>query len=229
MTEKEESEFYPEALNEAEDDTIKPETVKEKNLRVLSKTKSAASWKDPGPPPDGGVVACTQVLVGHLIIMNTWGFINSFGVSQEYYIDFLDRSPSDLSWIGSIQVFVFLIGTFTGRLTDAGYFCPVFLWLFCPTLSVAPTYFSKNKMLAVGIYACGSATGGLVFPVMFQQLITPLIYEWTMRILVVFTTSCLIICNVFAKPRLPPCNTGPMIELAAFKENRIPCLPWECP
>lgn len=72
MTEKEEFEVYPEALNEAEEDIIKPETIKERSLRVLSRTKSAASWKDPGPPPDGGVVAWTQVLVGHLIIMNTW-------------------------------------------------------------------------------------------------------------------------------------------------------------
>jgi hypothetical protein len=53
--------------------------------------------------------------------------MNSFGVFQTYYVDFLGRSESDVSWIGSIQVFLtFFIGTFTGRLTDAGYFRPVF-------------------------------------------------------------------------------------------------------
>lgn len=53
--------------------------------------------------------------------------MNSFGVFQTYYVDFLGRSTSDISWIGSIQVFLtFFIGTFTGRLTDAGYFRPVF-------------------------------------------------------------------------------------------------------
>ena len=52
--------------------------------------------------------------------------MNSFGVFQTYYVDFLGRSVSDVSWIGSIQVFLtFFIGTFTGRLTDAGYFRPV--------------------------------------------------------------------------------------------------------
>jgi hypothetical protein len=31
--------------------------------------------------------------------------------------------PSDISWIGSIQIFLlFFIGTFSGRATDAGYF-----------------------------------------------------------------------------------------------------------
>jgi hypothetical protein len=53
--------------------------------------------------------------------------MNSFGVFQTYYVDFLGCSESDISWIGSIQVFLtFFIGTFTGRLIDAGYFRPVF-------------------------------------------------------------------------------------------------------
>lgn len=55
--------------------------------------------------------------------MNTWGFINSFGVFQAYYATALSRPPSDISWIGSVQIFLlFFIGTFTGRATDAGYF-----------------------------------------------------------------------------------------------------------
>jgi hypothetical protein len=31
-----------------------------------------SSWRDPGPPPDGGLLAWTQVAMGHLVIMNTW-------------------------------------------------------------------------------------------------------------------------------------------------------------
>jgi MFS family permease len=66
--------------------------------------------------------------MAHLVIMNTWGFINSFGVFQAYYVTALNKSPSDISWVGSIQVFLlFFIGTFTGRFTDAGYFRLVFL------------------------------------------------------------------------------------------------------
>ena len=53
--------------------------------------------------------------------------MNAFGVFQTYYVGFLGRSPSDVAWIGSIQVFLtFFIGTFTGRATDAGYYRPVF-------------------------------------------------------------------------------------------------------
>jgi hypothetical protein len=63
---------HVEVCAEATDDS-QSETIPEKSQRLpLGRTKSAASWKDPGPPPDGGVRAWTQVLVGHLIIMNTW-------------------------------------------------------------------------------------------------------------------------------------------------------------
>ncbi|KAJ6157276.1 hypothetical protein N7497_006161 [Penicillium chrysogenum] len=92
-------------------------------VRTLSVVRTRESGKDIGPPPDGGFHAWMQVALGHLIIFNTWGYINSFGVFQTYYTSTLGRPPSDISWIGSIQIFLlFFIGTFSGRATDAGYF-----------------------------------------------------------------------------------------------------------
>lgn len=90
--------------------------------------------------------------------------------------------------------------------------------LFCPALAIVSTYFDKRKMLAIGICACGSATGGLVYPAMFQQLIPTLGYGWTMRAIGFATMGCLILCNILARPRLPPYSTGPLVELAAFRE-----------
>lgn len=71
MAEKGDVEAYPDVVNDSQE-TINNETIKERNLRVLSRTKSAAIWKDPGPPPDGGALAWTQVLSGHLIVLITW-------------------------------------------------------------------------------------------------------------------------------------------------------------
>ena len=53
-------------------------------LRFLrpSLPRGLKSGGDPGPPPDGGLKAWTQVAMAHLIIFNTWGFVNSFGVFQ---------------------------------------------------------------------------------------------------------------------------------------------------
>ena len=89
--------------------------------RVLS--RASTRHLDPGPPPDGGLQAWIAVGCTHLVIMDTWGVINSFGSFQTYYTTLLDKAPSDIAWIGSFQIFLlFFIGTFTGRLTDAGYF-----------------------------------------------------------------------------------------------------------
>ena len=65
---------------------------------VLSKTTSRISI-DPGPPPDGGLTAWTQVVMGHFIVFTTWGYITSFGVFQTYYVATLGHPPSDISWV----------------------------------------------------------------------------------------------------------------------------------
>ncbi|TDZ17984.1 Aspyridones efflux protein apdF [Colletotrichum orbiculare MAFF 240422] len=78
-------------------------------------------------PPDGGWRAWMVVLSTHLVVMNTWGVANSFGVFQPYFTTLFDRPPSDVSWIGSFEVFLlFFVGTFTGRWTDTGFFRPLF-------------------------------------------------------------------------------------------------------
>ncbi|KAF5520562.1 Aspyridones efflux protein apdF [Colletotrichum aenigma] len=172
------------------------------------------------------------ILGTHLVVMNTWGVINSFGVFQSHYAQTLPRPPSDNSWIGSIQIFLlFFIGTFTGRLTDAGLFRPVALvgsilvvlgsiatsfstqyWqiflfqgvyvglgngcLFCPTIALVSTYFQKRRSLAIGFTACGSTTGGVLYPAIVRQLL-PLLS---------------------LRPRLPPRTTGQLVEWGAFKE-----------
>ncbi|KAI9748721.1 MAG: hypothetical protein M4579_007139 [Chaenotheca gracillima] len=219
-----------------------------------SRIQTNSSWKDPGPPPDGGRKAWIQVLMVHLIIFNTWGYINSFGVFQTYYITTLGHPPSDISWVGSVQIFLlFFIGTFSGRATDAGLFRHVLLlgsvlqlvgvfttslatkyWqlflaqglctgignglVFCPALSLLSTYFSKKRSLAMGIAASGSATGGLVFPAIVQQLLPRAGFPWTLRVVGFVILVITIVTNIWTKPRLPPRKTGPIVEWQAFKE-----------
>ncbi|KAI9795931.1 MAG: hypothetical protein M1833_006579 [Piccolia ochrophora] len=79
----------------------------------------------PGPPPDGGTKAWLQVVGGFLLVLNTWGLVNSFGIFQTHYsTELLPAStPSAISWIGSIQAFLLLFaGILCGRALDAGYF-----------------------------------------------------------------------------------------------------------
>ncbi|KAG9231077.1 major facilitator superfamily domain-containing protein [Amylocarpus encephaloides] len=66
--------------------------------------------------------AWLQVLMAHLLIFNTWGYINSFSVFEQYYEEILDVPPSQIAWVGSLQVFfTFFLGAFSGRILDAGW------------------------------------------------------------------------------------------------------------
>ncbi|KAK0735522.1 major facilitator superfamily domain-containing protein [Apiosordaria backusii] len=73
-------------------------------------------------PPDGGILAWSQVLAACLINMLAWGYPTAFGVFQLYYRDTLQLPEAQVSWIGSLQVFLaFALCIFSGRLADAGY------------------------------------------------------------------------------------------------------------
>jgi MFS family permease len=121
---------------------------------------------DTNPPPDGGIKAWTVVAMCHLAGFNTWGFLNSFGVLQSYYVSHLGRPPSEISWIGSIQAFLmFFISAFSGRLSDAGYFHQtLFVGTTLQLLGVFSASFARNYwqlLLSQGV--CVGIGGGLVF------------------------------------------------------------------
>ena len=90
--------------------------------------------------------------------------------------------------------------------------------LFCPSLTVLSTYFSRRRSLAIGIAASGSATGGLVFPVIAQQLLYKIGFPWTVRVVGLVMLVTQIIAVFFTKQRLPPRKSGPLVEWPAFKE-----------
>ncbi|KAF8685310.1 hypothetical protein AX14_004047 [Amanita brunnescens Koide BX004] len=74
--------------------------------------------------PCGARKAWSTVLGSFLILFCATGVLQAFGVFQDYYTTvFLTKySASDISWIGSVQVFFELIlGVVAGRLYDAGY------------------------------------------------------------------------------------------------------------
>ncbi|KAK5942833.1 hypothetical protein PMZ80_005399 [Knufia obscura] len=220
--------------------------------------RQSKDFPDPGPPPDGGWVAWRAVLGGFLVVFLCWGFINSFGLFQTYYTSqpHINASPSDISWIGSIQIFLLMFtGAYSGSASDLGYFrlisiagiCVFILgvfmtsishtyWqlllshgvcnglgmglMFIPTMSVVSTYWSPNrKSLAIGCMLCGAAVGGMVFPVLFNNLLPRIGFGWTMRVfgfiaIVLFTCSQLLL-----KKRLPPKDSVRILDFEALKDG----------
>ncbi|TVY52466.1 Aspyridones efflux protein apdF, partial [Lachnellula cervina] len=194
--------------------------------------------------------------MAHLLVFNTWGYINSFSIFQEYYTTQFQQSPSSISWVGSLQIFLTLfLGTFAGIALDAGLYrvvlfvgpllqlIGIFLtsistkyWhllvlqgivqglgdglIFGPTITNISTYFSKKRSLALAIVASGTATGGIVIPIIAQQLLPRIGFPWTIRVLgfvVLFNAS---IAQVFARERNVRKVSGPLFDLKAFKDVR---------
>ena len=192
--------------------------------------------------------------MSHLVVFNCWGYLTSFGIFQEYYLDSLHATPSAISWIGSVQIFlVYFIGSFSGRALDAGFYRTILVtgsflqvlsvfmtsiaseyWelflaqgickglgdgmLFCPTVSLVATYFSKKRTLAMACAASGGATGGLVFPLIARQLLPKLGLPWTVRVMGFVILFNATIAISIARVRLSPRKLGPLIEWSAFKE-----------
>ncbi|KAG9666824.1 MFS monocarboxylate transporter-like protein, partial [Aureobasidium melanogenum] len=89
---------------------------------------------------------------------------------------------------------------------------------FCPVMSLVSTYFVKKRSFAIGFVTIGSCTGGIVFPIVVQQLLPRIGFPWTVRVcgfLMLFTN---ILCNLVFRTRLPPRKAGPIVEWSSFKE-----------
>ena len=72
--------------------------------------------------PEGGLTAWLQVFAVHLMSSLAWGYPATFGVYQTHYTETMNLPRSQISWIGSIQVFLaFAMCTISGRLSDAGF------------------------------------------------------------------------------------------------------------
>ncbi|KAJ6612910.1 major facilitator superfamily domain-containing protein [Mycena sp. CBHHK59/15] len=68
--------------------------------------------------PEGGRDAWMTVAGGWMVVFCTFGAIQSFAVYQDYHtrISLNEHPPSDVSWIGSVQVFLlFAGGIFSGK------------------------------------------------------------------------------------------------------------------
>ena len=56
-------------------------------LSRISTRLTSRHIQEPGPAPDGGFKAWLQVAMAWLVVVTTWGYLNSFAVFQTYYTD----------------------------------------------------------------------------------------------------------------------------------------------
>jgi len=109
-------------LTMSSQDTLKSESSPTEDITVTEVPQSI-SEDEKVVRMDSGVVAWSQVLVSHLMVVNGFGYFSSFGLFESHWTIYLDRPASDISWVGSISLFLLLfLGTLSGVIMDRGHF-----------------------------------------------------------------------------------------------------------
>ncbi|TFY62296.1 hypothetical protein EVJ58_g3955 [Rhodofomes roseus] len=156
-----------------------------------------------------------SALESWIVAFCTFGFAFSYGVFQDYYVNEKTSSSSNISCIGSLQIFfLFSMGLLSGKLFDQGYFHHIMisvslLYVFSlMMLSIANPTRYYELLLAQGI--SGSSIGGAVYPIMLNQLFNHGVgFAWGVRAAAFMTLGMLIIANLTLSTRPPSAKERP--------------------
>ncbi|KKK26608.1 hypothetical protein ARAM_005858 [Aspergillus rambellii] len=172
-------------------------------------------------PEEGGLWAWLQVIGALFIFFNIWGLAFAFGSFQSFYVlSYLPSvGPSAISWIGTIQSWLLIIGgLFSGPLFDLGYYKTMIITgsflsvvgimmlslateyyqillsqgictglgfglLYVPSITLVTRSFVRKRALALGVSTSGAPAGGVIYTLMFEQLLPKVGFAWTVRIM----------------------------------------------
>ncbi|KAH9848688.1 MFS general substrate transporter, partial [Lenzites betulinus] len=95
--------------------------------------------------------------------------------------------------------------------------------LFSPSIAVLGHWFRRRRALVIGLATGGSASGGVVFPILLENLIPRVGFGWAVRISAFILLACLTVSCLTIRTRLP--LTGNLsfrtaIDLGGFRDPR---------
>ena len=76
--------------------------------------------------------------------------------------------------------------------------------LFYASMNSVTTWFYSRRAFALGIVASGSSVGGVTLPIMVQQLMSRVGFEWAMRSCAALIFVLCVVANFTIKSRIPP-------------------------
>jgi MFS family permease len=76
--------------------------------------------------------------------------------------------------------------------------------IFTPSVSAIGHFFQKKRGSATGLAAAGGSLGGIIFPLMLQQLFPKVGYAWATRILGFMIGALCLVAVCLVRSRLPP-------------------------
>ncbi|KAI0357821.1 monocarboxylate permease [Trametes cingulata] len=95
--------------------------------------------------------------------------------------------------------------------------------LFNPCVAVLGHWFRKRRALVIGLATGGSASGGVVFPIILQKLIPRVGFGWAVRIIAFILLCCLVVTCLTVRTRLSlsgHISLRTAVDLEGFKDPR---------
>ncbi|KAI0384214.1 major facilitator superfamily domain-containing protein [Hypomontagnella monticulosa] len=129
-----------------------------------------------------------------------------------------------LLWTGSLLL---VVGTFLTSITSV--YWQVFLTqalmcglgfgcLYLPAPAVVSQHFDRSTALAMGASSTGSAIGGIIYPIVFNQLQPQVGFGWATRVLGFILLATSAIPVFLMKANAPPRPARSLIDPSAFKD-----------
>ncbi|KAJ5678432.1 uncharacterized protein N7477_004065 [Penicillium maclennaniae] len=90
--------------------------------------------------------------------------------------------------------------------------------LFVPSVAILPQYFRRKRGLANGLAASGSSIGGVVYPIIFNQLQKQIGFAWATRVIGFLCFGTIFISFSIMRIRFPPKEKRKLYQFSAFKD-----------
>lgn len=90
--------------------------------------------------------------------------------------------------------------------------------LFVPAVAILPQYFRRKRGLANGIAATGSSVGGVIYPILFNELQKKVGFPWATRAVGFLTLGTCFISFSVMRVRFLPTEKRKLIQVEAFKD-----------
>ncbi|KAF2673244.1 MFS general substrate transporter [Microthyrium microscopicum] len=88
--------------------------------------------------------------------------------------------------------------------------------LFIPSVAILSTYFTTRLALATGIAASGSSLGGVLYPIILNQLVPKIGFPWAVRVIGFICLVTLFVPNLCMKVRVLPSERRKLVDTTAF-------------
>ncbi|KAJ5688646.1 MFS-type transporter dbaD [Penicillium macrosclerotiorum] len=90
--------------------------------------------------------------------------------------------------------------------------------LFVPSVAILPQYFRRKRGFANGLAASGSSIGGVVYPIMFNQLQEKIGFPWATRAIGFLCFGTTFISFSIMRVRFAPKEKRKLYQFSAFKD-----------